>query len=253
MTRGEAMDVMHPQFLQQNTRESIENHPALTSCSFSRNYSHMSSSVSDWRPPENVPLYTIATVERAIGVTKNNLRLWMFRGHIALGEGDAGRRGKGVPTHFSLRTILILAVTAELVRCGSTPKSAFDAAENWMLFGDIEGEGGAPARREPGGLYPKGWATFLVVAPALPGKASRKATSRVRAVRHEEGTVLSVPFGLLFSGNGRSSTIVWLNAIDTHVRQVCAQDRGDVQPQQIHSNAVPENMNTSLDKDEDQI
>lgn len=236
-----------------NRPQDTNNRMALTLGSFCRNYRGMSIPISDWHPPENAPLYTIGTVERAVGTTKNNLRLWIFRGHIKLGEGDAGGNGKGVPTYFTLRTILILAVTAELVRCGSTPKSAFDAAENWMLFGDIEGEMGAPARREPGGLYPTGWATFLVMAPALPGTASRKATSYVRAVRHAPGTAPSLPFGALFGGNGRSSTIVWLNAIDRHVRQVCAEDRSEGREQGIDWNAIAENMNASSDSDEDQI
>ncbi|MDY1008961.1 hypothetical protein [Sphingomonas sp. CFBP9019] len=174
-----------------------------------------------WTIPDNVPLFTMATVARAADVPPATVRAWFQRGHVSLNEGDSKAHTKGAPNRFTLRSVLMLAATAELVRLGTTPGAAFVASEHWMIHGVLKGQYGAPARREGGGLFPHPFKTYLVIGADGVGRTPNQWPCEIVAIDPHSPTAHSAFFNALFFRGRGSAKIVLLNMLDRRVRQIC--------------------------------
>jgi len=174
-----------------------------------------------WTIPDNVPLFTMATVARAADVPPATVRAWFQRGHVSLNEGDSKAHTKGAPNRFTLRSVLMLAATAELVRLGTTPATAFVASEHWMIHGVLKGQYGAPARREGGGLFPHPFKTYLVIGADGVERTPNQWPCEIVAIDPHSPTAHSAFFNALFFRGRGSAKIVLLNMLDRRVRQVC--------------------------------
>lgn len=182
-----------------------------------------------WTIPENVPLFTMATVAAAAGVAPPTIRAWFQREHVTLNEADTKAHTNGAPNRFTLRSVLMLAVMAELVRLGTSPGAAAEAAQHWLHHGVLEGQYGAPARREGGGLFPKPFTTFLTIGPE--GAPAKPWPCEIVAVDRRDPRAQSALFDALFLRGRSSGKVILLNALDRRVRQVCYQSiLGDAAP-----------------------
>ncbi len=187
-----------------------------------------------WQIPDNVPLFTMATVAKAAEVAPATIRAWFQREHVRLNEGDAKAHINGAPNKFTLRSVLMLTVTAELVRQGSSPSAASVAAEHWMLHGVLEGQFGAPARREGGGLFPSPFTTYLITGSDAAVAATPDRPCQIVGIDRNDPRAYSALFGAMFFRGRPSAKIVLLNLIDRRVRQVCQEsilgDAGQPEP-----------------------
>ena len=174
-----------------------------------------------WQVPDNVPLFTMATVARAVDVAPATIRAWFQRDHVRLNEGDTKAHINGAPNRFTLRSVLMLTVMAELVRQGSSPSVASTAAEHWMVHGVLEGQFGAPARRDGGGLFPAPFTTYLIAASDGSASASSDRPCQIVGIDRRDPRAYQSLFGALFLGGRASAKIVLLNLIDRRVRHVC--------------------------------
>lgn len=178
-------------------------------------------SITSWTIPENVPLFTMATVATAAGVAPPTIRAWFQREHVTLNEADTKAHTNGAPNRFTLRSVLMLAVMAELVRLGTPPGAAAEAAQHWLHHGVLEGQYGSPARREGGGLFPKPFTTFLTIGAE--GSSAKPWPCEIVAVDPRDPRAMSTLFNALFLRGRSSGKIILLNAVDRRVRQVCHQ------------------------------
>ncbi|WP_156363609.1 hypothetical protein [Sphingomonas sp. Leaf357] len=174
-----------------------------------------------WQIPEDVPLFTMATVSRAADVAPPTIRAWFQRKHVRLKDGDSKAHINGLPNKFTLRSVLMLAVTSELVRLGSLPAEAFKCAEHWMGNGTVDGQVGAAARRDAGGLFADPFMTYLVVGVDTAVEASRPC--RIEGINPHDPAAHSAFFNALFFRGRSSAKIVLLNMVDRRVRQVCQE------------------------------
>lgn len=160
----------------------------------------------------DTPLFPMSVVAVAAKTPANTLRSWFQRGHVTLQSADAKAADNGLPHLFTLRSVLALAATAELVRLGQSPASAYEAAGSW-IYGEHEEAGrtceSASLFRSPG----KGEVDFYTLMVTSPYGLN------VRLLPVPVGGTLSL-YDLL--GTGRiGARLVWLDYIDKHVRGVC--------------------------------
>lgn len=196
-----------------------------------------------WQIPEDIPLFTMSTVAKAADVAPANLRAWFQRRHVSLNEGDTKRHINGAANKFTLRSVLMLAVTAELVRQGSLPKPASNAATHWMTQGVLQGQSGAPERREGGGLFPSPYMTYLVAGADLTNSDDDDCPCRIIGIDPDSPNAHNELFGALFARGRASAKIVLLNLIDRRVRQVCHEAiLGDAAPPEPDWEAVVTKM-----------
>lgn len=174
-----------------------------------------------WQIPDDVPLFTMATVSRAADVAPPTIRAWFQRKHARLKEGDTKAHLNGLPNKFTLRSVMMLAVTSELVRLGSLPGEAFKCAEHWMGDGAIEGQVGAVASRDLGGLFAAPLMTYLVVG--ADGVSGTSQPCRIEGIDPHDPKAHSAFFNALFFRGRSSAKIVLLNMVDRRVRQVCQE------------------------------
>lgn len=172
-----------------------------------------------WQIPDDVPLFTMATVSRAADVAPPTIRAWFQRKHARLKEGDTKAHINGLPNKFTLRSVMMLAVTSELVRLGSLPADAFKCAEHWMGDGVAEGQVNAVASRDAGGLFAAPLMTYLVVGADDISKTSQPC--RIEGIDPHDPKAHSAFFNALFFRGRSSAKIVLLNMVDRRVRQVC--------------------------------
>ena len=174
-----------------------------------------------WQIPNDVPLFTMATVSRAADVAPPTIRAWFQRKHARLKEGDTKAHTNGLPHKFTLRSVMMLAVTSELVRLGSLPGEAFKCAEHWMSDGAIEGQVGAVASRDVGGLFAAPRMTYLIVG--ADGVSGTSQPCRIEGIDPHDPKAHSAFFNALFFRGRSSAKIVLLNMVDRRVRQVCQE------------------------------
>lgn len=161
----------------------------------------------------DAPLFPISVAAVASKMEANTLRSWFQREHVSLQKSDVAAGANGLPHLFSLRSVLALAATAELVRLGEHPSSAFQAALGWTLIGEAI-QTGHPAPRYPAGLYPAGYRTILISSPY-------GVAYRVIPIEETPGKPLWVPFHEIFGTHRYGARVVWLDFIDWQVRGVC--------------------------------
>ncbi len=198
-----------------------------------------------WQIPDDIPLFTMATVAKAAEVAPATMRAWFQRGHVRLNDGDTERHINGAPNKFTARSVLMLALTAELVRQGASPAIASRAADHWMRDGVAEGQQGAPALRRSGGLFPAPYMTYLVMGAEVEPESSREPVCRIAGIDPQASDAHSTLFGALFFRGRASAKIVLLNLIDRRVRQVCHEAiLGDGAPPEPDWEAVATKMLT---------
>ena len=114
---------------------------------------------SKWYEPISeldTPRYLLGDAAAAANISASVLKAWVSRDPkiIRLGFYDQEGRGKGTPRLFTLRRVISISMTAELVALGITPSKAGELALN---FTDVEhDEGRFVELTEP---------TFLIVEP----------------------------------------------------------------------------------------
>jgi hypothetical protein len=113
----------------------------------------------------DTPRYVLGDAAAAAGISTSLLKAWITRDPIVvpLGVYDQVGRGKGTPRLFTLRRVISIAVTAELVALGINPSRAGNLAFGYT---DHEHEEGRYIELES--------ATFLIVEP--------KSTSIILAI-----------------------------------------------------------------------
>ena len=91
----------------------------------------------------DTPRYVLGDAATAAGITPGLLKAWVSRQPrvIALGQYDQASRGKGTPRLFTLRRIIAIATTAELVSLGISASKASLCA---FSFTDLHFEGKGP-------------------------------------------------------------------------------------------------------------
>jgi hypothetical protein len=146
--------------------------------------------------------------------------MWMQRGHLALSSDDSKGHASGAATKFTFRSVMMITVMGELVRMGETPRDAFEAVEHWMTQGVLEGQYGAPARREGGGLFPQPFLTYLIAgtqgAPKVHG-----FPCHIVGIDPKGDASHNKLFGALFAGARPSAKVIQLNLLDQQVKQIC--------------------------------
>lgn len=104
------------------------------------------------------PRFKTSEVARAAGLGASALRNYFARGHFKQNGMDRRQPdGDGLPTLFSLRDALIIAVAAALIRMGVSAPAAYAAAQRW-------GHSGSESRL-PAQLFADGL-TVMVFNPA---------------------------------------------------------------------------------------
>jgi hypothetical protein len=91
------------------------------------------------------PRYLLGQVAYAAGISSGLLKAWITRKVIFLTEYDREAHGKGSSRVFTLRTALVVALAAELVKMGISIKLAGDLGGNAINM-ILEGAGGDVAR-----------------------------------------------------------------------------------------------------------
>ncbi len=192
-----------------------------------------------WQPPEDVALFTMATVARAAGVEPPTLRAWFQRKHVVMNRADSKAPMNGASSKFTYRSVLMLATMAELVRQGSTPRMASKAAEHWMTHGVLEGQFNAPAQREGGGLFPAPYLTFLIAGDDSEIEASDSSPCRIEGISPNSPGAFNTMFGAVCQRGRPGAKVVFLNIIDSRVRQICHEAiLGDAAPPEPDWEAV---------------
>jgi hypothetical protein len=85
-------------------------------------------------PEWDTPRFLLGDAAAASGVTPNVLKAWLAREIVDLDRHDLEASGKGSSRLFTLRTVLGIAVMAELVRLGLPPHRAADPAITSVKF-----------------------------------------------------------------------------------------------------------------------
>jgi hypothetical protein len=80
-------------------------------------------------PKWDTPKFLLGDAAAASGVKPNVLKAWLARGIVDLDRHDLEASGKGSSRLLTLRTVLGIAVMAELVRLGLPPHRAAPPAE----------------------------------------------------------------------------------------------------------------------------
>ena len=171
----------------------------------------------------DTPQFFAADVGGAAAIDVVTLQNWIKRKIIPMGDRDRAALGSGSRRLFTLRTVLHIAVAAELVRNGI---AAATAAKMAAEFAHLGHGGGAwregekpPAGRNPGHLYEHG-RTLLIAYPGA-----------------EEAVIMAVtdttPISKLFEQQHNpkddfvaSAIILDLSEIDLMVRARLGVDRG---------------------------
>jgi hypothetical protein len=86
-------------------------------------------------PELDTPRFMLADVATAVNLVPGLVKTWISRGVIRLGFYDREGRGAGSRHQFTLRRVICIATTAELVALGVSPAKAGDLALN---FTDVE-------------------------------------------------------------------------------------------------------------------
>jgi hypothetical protein len=126
----------------------------------------------------HAPQFGLSDAARAAGVTTATLKNWLYAGRIGrcikkpavvLGAFDRGSRGTGNPRLLSMRTVIQIAVIAELVAMGIEPSKAGPAAAKFTDMASHKPSGWTGVEkpdialmRLPGQLFKQG-ITYLVV------------------------------------------------------------------------------------------
>lgn len=76
----------------------------------------------------DIPQFLFSDMLTAIGIEQANLKSWLSRGVVRLGEFDREAGGSGRRHILTLRTVYEFAITAHLVRMGILPAAAFVCA-----------------------------------------------------------------------------------------------------------------------------
>lgn len=103
------------------------------------------------------PIYTIADMAKATGLSASTIRSWYQRGHINLGEDDTDALKNGQARLFTARTVVLVGVFSALTQMGVAAPKAEECARRFAYFG-VDG-------REPAGLFPNARDTVLIVYP----------------------------------------------------------------------------------------
>jgi hypothetical protein len=114
--------------------------------------------------------FYIGEAAQAAGIDTNTCRSWLKRGSIVLSDEDRAAAGAGRPQLLSLRRVLQIAITAELVKLGMSVKDAANAAIPFTDLGEtvtwwVEGEDPPEMGRGPAELFSDASATLLAVKP----------------------------------------------------------------------------------------
>lgn len=176
----------------------------------------------------DAPLFPLTVVAQAALVAPATLRQWIVRYGDDLrlwddstGSKNAKAEANGHGHRFSLRTALHIAASAQLIAKGVTVRDAYNAAVQWVHFGQFDNaavwanEPTPKLLREPAGLFANPAWTFLV--------HHQGSEARVISVALEGGT-LPFEFSDLFAFGHpvrTAPTIIFLNNIDRYVRGVC--------------------------------
>jgi hypothetical protein len=104
----------------------------------------------------DTPRYVLGDAAAAAGISTSLLKAWITREPIVvpLGDYDLAGRGKGTPRLFTLRRVISIAITAEMVALGINPSRAGNLA---FGFTDYEHEEGRYVELES--------PTYLIVEP----------------------------------------------------------------------------------------
>lgn len=155
------------------------------------------------------PLFPVSVAAVAAKVPPNTIRSWFQREQVTLQNSDAKASANGLPHLLTLRSVLALAATAELVRQGVKPKEAYAAACEWIYIID-EDQG---LERPDAGLYPDHY-TVLISSPygqqtkivPVPMKGDEKPTINLFDI-----------FGVRRHG----ARLIWLDYIHHDAIMVC--------------------------------
>lgn len=78
----------------------------------------------------DTPQFLLGDAAAAAGLKPNVLKAWLTRKIVNMGRHDHAASGKGSSRLFTLRSVLSIALTAELVRLGLPPARAVSPADN---------------------------------------------------------------------------------------------------------------------------
>jgi hypothetical protein len=80
----------------------------------------------NWNPTAywDKPKFLLGDAAAASGLSPNTLKAWLARGIVELGGYDHEASGKGSSRLFTLRSMLSIALAADLVRLGLSPTRA---------------------------------------------------------------------------------------------------------------------------------
>ena len=155
-------------------------------------------------------LFPVAVAAVAAKVPANTIRSWFQREQVTLQGRDAKASANGLPHLLTLRSVLALAATAELVRQGMKPGDAYSSACEWIyICEEYEGK-----ERLDAGLYSDSY-TVLISSPY--GRSTK-----IIAVPLEGGNKLSIPLFDVFGMQRNGARLIWLDYIHRDAIGVCA-------------------------------
>ena len=162
----------------------------------------------NYQDDADLPQFSSEAACEAAGIDSATLKNWISRkpSAVTIGEDERVTAGKKTTYRFSLRRVLQIAITAELVRLGYGPR---DASLHAAGFTGPEPEPLPGRTAHPmGELFRKNF-TLLLIYPG--------GHSEVVNVKADDAWRIVMRAGL---GVGRqpAATIVNLNDIDRHVR-----------------------------------
>jgi len=106
------------------------------------------------KPGLDTPRFLLGDAAAAADLTPGLIKVWVSRGIIRLGFYDREGRGAGSRHQFTLRRVICIAMTAELVALGISPAKAGELALNYT---DVE--------HDEGRYVELAGPTYLIVEP----------------------------------------------------------------------------------------
>ena len=177
-------------------------------------------------PHPDQPMFFTGDVCRAVGIEQSTLKNWITRGAILMSDDDRKRFGVDGPSHerlasgsgrshlFTLRRVVQIALTAELVALGLPPLRAAMLA---LGFTDV-GDGGG------------GWVGEPIELGRLPGQLYKDGLTLLVAYPEEESShVINVDpktplYEVLFRGARQHKALLLVNVADVCSRVSTALD-----------------------------
>jgi hypothetical protein len=161
----------------------------------------------------DTPRFLFADLAEVTGIPQINLKSWLARGSMSLGDHDRDASGSGKRRLLTLRTVYEFAIASRLVALGLSPGVAFQNAIGFSgrKIGERKGED----KRNPETLLYDSGKTIFVIYPEADRLGMENAPHEVFGTYSYTSSVEtdSLSFNEIFRDDGLVAAVVYCNPI----------------------------------------